>query len=106
MDKLEQIRELFKESQDFFNALGDPIRQELLLSMMGPEFLSVKELANRTKLTRPTISHHLKIMKNANIISEVKKGRQTFYRPQAGEKFYIVKELIKTIDTVIENGEK
>jgi ArsR family transcriptional regulator len=106
MDGIEHIRILFQGSQAFFTALGDPIRQELLLNMMNGELLSVKELAGRTKLSRPTISHHLKVLKDANIIVEHKKGRQIFYRPQPGEYFYVVKELIDSIDTIIKKEEK
>lgn len=101
VDKIEDIRRLFKRNQAFFIALGDPIRQELLLSMMYGELLSVKELASRTSISRPTVSHHLKVLKNANIIAEHKKGRQIFYRPQPGEYFDVVKELIDTIDKAI-----
>jgi DNA-binding transcriptional ArsR family regulator len=106
MDDVEHIRILFRGSQAFFTALGDPVRQELLLAMMSGELLSVKELAGRTNLSRPTISHHLKILKEANIIVEHKNGRQIFYQPQPGEYFYIVKELIDSIDTIIKKGEK
>ena len=105
MTKSSKITELFQKTQPFFNALGDPVRQELLLCMKNGEVLSVKELTARTKLSRPTISHHLKILKKANIIVEHKKGRQIFYRPQPGEYYGYVKELIDNIDEAIKQEE-
>lgn len=101
MQDVEKIRSLFTASRPFFTALCDPVRQDLMLDMMCGEWLSVKELTSRSKLSRPAISHHLKVLKDAHIIIEHKEGRQTFYRPQPGEYFYVVKELIDTIDTVI-----
>ena len=101
MNHINRIAVLFQESRPFLNAVGDSTRQKLLSTMMSGEILSVKELASQTNLSRPTISHHLKILKEAHIIVEQKKGRQIFYRPQAGEYFYIVKELIDTIDQVL-----
>ncbi len=101
MEKTKRIKTLFEQSLPFFVALGDPVRQQLLLSMINGEVLSVQELAGRTKLSRPTISHHLKILKDAHLIEEHKKGRQTFYQPQAGKHFYTVKTLLEEIDKVI-----
>jgi ArsR family transcriptional regulator, arsenate/arsenite/antimonite-responsive transcriptional repressor len=102
VSKNNQIEQLFRQSRPLFVALGDPVRQELLLNMMNGEVLSVKELAAKTNLSRPTISHHLRILKEAQIIVEHKKGRQTFYRPQPGEYFYTVKRLLETIDIKIQ----
>lgn len=103
MKRIEDTRVLFQKSQLFFAALGDPVRQELLISMMGPEWLSVKGLTSRTKLSRPTISHHLKVLKEANIIIEHKVGREIFYQPQPGENYAAVKELMNIIDQTIKN---
>lgn len=100
--KIDRIKVLFDKSQPFFNALGDPVRQDLLRFMMSGELLSVKELAAHTSLSRPTISHHLKVLKEANIITEHKKGREIFYRPQPGEYFYTVKELMDTIHEILQ----
>lgn len=106
MSKEERICVLFEKSRAVLNALGDSVRQDLLLGMMGTEALSVQQLADRTSLSRPTISHHLRVLREAGIIVEYKKGRQIFYRIQRGEYFDTVKELILTLDTVIEEGEK
>ena len=96
-----RARMLFKKSQVFFAALGDPVRQELLMNMMEGERLSVKELTSRTNLSRPTVSYHLKVLKQANVIIEHKAGREIFYQPQPGENYQAVKELMGIIDTHI-----
>ena len=101
MKKENRIKTLFQQSSPLFVALGDSVRQELISNMLNGEVLSVEELASRTKLSRPTISHHLKILKDANLIVEHKNGRQTFYKPQVGEHFYTVKKLLDEIDTLI-----
>lgn len=98
-------RTLFHKSLLFFAALGDPVRQELLMSMMDTPRLSVKDLTSRTQLSRPAISHHLKVLKDANIIVEQKKGREIFYRPQPGENYKAVKELMDIIDRQIKRQE-
>lgn len=106
MKRIDHVTSLFQRSRPFFSALGDPVRQTLLLTMLQGELLSVKELTQRTNLSRPTVSHHLKILKQAGIIVEQKKGRQIFYCPQPGEYFYIAKELLETIDKELKNKGK
>ena len=44
-----------------------------------PKGLSVKEITNTTKLSRPAISHHLKILKNAGLVDSVQVGTSNIY---------------------------
>lgn len=97
MDQVEKIRQLFTQSLPLFNALGDPIRQQLILLMMDGARQSVAELASQTNLSRPTISHHLKILKDAHIITSQKVGTRIYYCPQMGAYFEPIKELVNTI---------
>lgn len=101
MSDAKRIEHLFKHSLPFFNALGDPVRQKLMIMMMNGEHLSVKQLTAGTQLSRPTISHHLKVLKNAHLIIERKVGREIYYQPQPGDYFYTVKDLMDTIDKAI-----
>ena len=107
MDQLEKIRHLFTQSLPLFNALGDPIRQQLILLMLDGSRKSVAELAAQTDLSRPTISHHLKILKDAHIVTSRKVGRKIYYRPTMGRYFTSVAELAVTIDELdVEKGNK
>lgn len=98
------LSKLFKQSLPFFTALGDEVRQQLLLLMMDGVSRSVSELTAQTLLSRPAVSHHLKILKQAGIIVEQKKGRHIYYRPQPGQYFETVKLLITEIDNAIKHG--
>lgn len=104
MSDLERICYLFKESLPLFSALGDPVRQQLLLLMMEGRRKSVAELAAMTELSRPTVSHHLKVLKDAHILAEEKEGTKTYYHPQMGEYFQPVKELVEAVSRM-EKGE-
>lgn len=44
-----------------------------------PRGLSVKEITNTTKLSRPAISHHLKILKNAGLVDSIQSGTSNIY---------------------------
>ncbi len=97
MNHVETLRQLFTESLPLFSALGDPVRQQLVLLMMDGKRRSVAELAQETDLARPTISHHLRILKDAHIIASHKVGRKIYYQPQMGQYFTPVKELVNTV---------
>ena len=104
MHDTSRLAGLFQQSLPFFTALGDEVRQQLLLLMMDGVSRSVAELTAHTQLSRPAISHHLKILKDAGVIVEQKKGRHIYYHPQPGQYFETVKMLIDEIDDVIKNG--
>jgi DNA-binding transcriptional ArsR family regulator len=89
---------LFERSLPFFTALGDEVRQQLLLLMMDGVPRSVAELTMHTQLSRPAISHHLKILKQAGMIDEQKKGRHIYYHPKLGQYYEVIKTLIDEID--------
>ena len=60
-------------------ALGDPTRRtifELLLERP----CSVGELARDMPVTRPAVSQHLKVLKNAGLVVDARSGKQRIYR--------------------------
>ncbi len=100
MHDAKRMRELFEESLPLFSALGDPIRQQLILLMMEGARKSVAELAATMELPRPTVSHHLKVLKEAHILTEEKVGTKIYYCPQLGEYFRPVKELVNMVSEI------
>ena len=65
-----------------FKALGDPVRLRLL-SLIGAHQggeVCVCELTDAFNLTQPTISHHLKVLREAGIITSERRGTWVYYR--------------------------
>jgi|SRR2546430_16394991 len=65
-----------------FKALGDPVRLRLLsmiASHAGGE-ACVCDLTDPFDLTGPTISHHLKVLREAGIITGERRGTWVYYR--------------------------
>lgn len=80
-EDLKQLSEDFSACREMLTALGDENRQHLLLIMLeGPCFGSrVIDIAKRTHLSRPAVSHHIKILKDAGIIRSRKEGTMIYY---------------------------
>ena len=65
-----------------FKALGDPVRIRLV-SLIGAHQggeVCVCDLTTAFDLTQPTISHHLKVLRQAGIIDSQRRGTWVYYR--------------------------
>ncbi|WP_026117273.1 ArsR/SmtB family transcription factor [Nocardiopsis alkaliphila] len=65
-----------------FKALGDPVRLRLLsmiASRAGGE-VCVCDLTSAFELSQPTISHHLKLLREAGLIAAERRGTWVYYR--------------------------
>jgi len=63
---------------DSLKALGDPHRQNIL-RLLARQEMGACEIIQAIGLAQPTIAHHLKILKQAGLISSQKEGKFVFY---------------------------
>ncbi|TAF55993.1 MAG: ArsR family transcriptional regulator [Sphingobacteriia bacterium] len=61
-----------------FKALNDPTRREIL-ELLKKKDLTAGEIADRFQISKPSISHHLDLLKQAGLVSAVKEGQYQFY---------------------------
>ncbi len=79
---IENLASDFKKCQKILVALGDENRQHMILEMMKMEKCSgvrVNEITERTHLSRPAVSHHLQILKNAGILKMRREATKNYY---------------------------
>jgi DNA-binding transcriptional ArsR family regulator len=62
-----------------FVAMGDPQRQRLLLAFEPGERLTVGQLCAASPLNRATVSHHLKLLRHANVLGSEKVGKEIYH---------------------------
>ncbi|KMZ40064.1 MULTISPECIES: metalloregulator ArsR/SmtB family transcription factor [Bacillales] len=94
----EAIIEKFKLATPIFQALGDVNRQEIIMILLENSNLNVNQLAEKVSISRPAVSHHLKILKQAGLITANKSGKETFYSLSSTEFLKHVKDLIVNIE--------
>ncbi|HZK72050.1 MAG TPA: metalloregulator ArsR/SmtB family transcription factor [Clostridia bacterium] len=68
---------------EVIKALGDETRIEILV-IIGKKELNATEISSKCILSRPTISHHLQILKRANILTAKKEGKEIYYSINMG----------------------
>ncbi|MER7847680.1 metalloregulator ArsR/SmtB family transcription factor [Kitasatospora sp. NPDC096077] len=67
---------------DVFSALANPVRRKLLESLRaGPR--AAGELAGEFELSRPAVSEHLAVLRNARLVREEPRGRHRYYHLEA-----------------------
>jgi ArsR family transcriptional regulator len=63
----------------FTKAIADETRQKIM-KICCCEWLSVNEIVAHLKVTQPTVSHHLAILREAGLVNVREEGKQTFYQ--------------------------
>ncbi|NHO84054.1 transcriptional regulator [Micromonospora chalcea] len=69
---------------DVFAALANPTRREVLRLLRDEGEQPVQRLADRFEMRRPSLSEHLRVLKDAGLVTERPVGRQRVYalRPE------------------------
>ncbi len=84
MEIQKEINELaanFEACHKTLSAIGDETRQHIILEMMRMDYNGsrVIEISEKTNLSRPAVSHHLQILKEAGIVKMRREGTMTYY---------------------------
>jgi len=63
---------------DAFKALSDPTRRKIL-QLLKERDLSAGEIADQFNISKPSISHHLSILKQAKLVQDERQGQSIVY---------------------------
>ena len=85
--RMQEITSKFKECRKAISAMGDETRQLILIALLESDFngIRVGEITKKTHLSRPAVSHHLKILKEAEIVNLRREGTKNYYYMDANE---------------------
>ena len=61
-----------------FKALADKTRQDIL-ELLGEEEMNVTDICSEFRVSQPTVSHHLHILKNSGLVDYRKDGKNIYY---------------------------
>ena len=63
---------------DAFKALSDPSRRRML-QLLADRDMTAGEIAACFEMTKPSVSHHLGILKNAGLVDDERRGQNIVY---------------------------
>lgn len=93
------VLEQFKLTTPIFQALGDVNRQQIIMMLLENKSLNVSQITEKMGISRPAVSHHLKILKQAELIAADRNGKEIFYTVSAREFLKQIKDLIIAIES-------
>lgn len=71
-------------SSDVFNAVAEPQRRSILEFLAGDE-RSVNEIVDALEVAQPSVSKHLRVLRDVGLVRARREGRQMMYRTNATE---------------------
>jgi DNA-binding transcriptional ArsR family regulator len=86
---------------DTFKALADPTRREIL-KMLNDKSLAAGDIAKAFNISKPSLSHHLNILKNAELVMAERDGQNIIYSLNAS----VVQEFVQQIMEFFDIGEE
>jgi ArsR family transcriptional regulator len=66
------------DTVEFGKALADETRQKIM-ALCCCQQLSVNDIVEALDVSQPTVSHHLKVLKNAGLVHAERRGKQVLY---------------------------
>jgi ArsR family transcriptional regulator len=66
------------DTVEFAKALADETRQKIM-ALCCCQWISVNEIVDKLDVAQPTVSHHLKILKQAGLVQSQRRGKQVLY---------------------------
>ena len=97
-ERIAEITQGFEACRNAFTAIGDETRQLILLVLLQSDLSGIRvgEIAEKNHLTRPSVSHHLQILKEAGIVNMRREGTRNYYYISADEtQWKALAELVK-----------
>jgi ArsR family transcriptional regulator, arsenate/arsenite/antimonite-responsive transcriptional repressor len=89
-------------SNEAFKAIADPTRREILRLLRRGE-MTAGDLAQRFDMTKPTMSHHFSVLKDADLLTSRRDGQQIWY----GLNTTVVQDLMAwAMDLILSEGRK
>ena len=86
---------------DVWTAMADPTRRKIL-SLLKQNDMNAGEIAEHFNMTKPSISHHLNQLKQANLVTAEKKGQNIIYSLNLS----VVEEILQLISELADRKEE
>ena len=82
-----------------FKCLSDPTRRQILIALVEKDSLNVGQITERTHLSQPAISHHLKELRLADLVEMRSVGNENFYHANLDPFMDKLKKLLQEWET-------
>lgn len=100
----EETMDLFRKGMPIFGIFQDENRQKIIILLCKNKELTVNQITDEMDLSRPAVSHHLKLMLDAGVIAVNKVGKERLYRVSLDETVQMLKDLTASLEKSISSN--
>lgn len=94
----QKTMQLLKQAIPVFDMLKDEKRQEILMLLFEQGATSVNKITEQVSLSRPAVSHHLKLLSQAGLVFATKQGKERYYELQFGDTIEHLRNLLESLE--------
>jgi ArsR family transcriptional regulator, arsenate/arsenite/antimonite-responsive transcriptional repressor len=76
---VDDVLKSFRQCSSLFQALADSARQDIIMLLASEDRLNVNAIAEQMHLSRPAVSHHLKVLLQAGLVKMERESRENYY---------------------------
>ncbi len=108
MPDFKELKQEFAASSELLVALGDLKRQAIIIKLLEAEHicdgLQVPDLTEATGLSRPAVSHHLKVLRDAKLVDFKSVGTKNYYfLAHDLASINLLRQMLNTVASVMED---
>lgn len=89
---------MLSECIPVFTMLQDETRQEILMLLFDNHGMTVTELTGQLSLSRPAVSHHMKLLLDSGLVTVEKNGKERIYSLCMEHAVGLLKNLLASIE--------
>lgn len=89
---------IFRAGIPILTMLQDENRQQILVMLCKTDKMTVNQITEQLALSRPAVSHHLKLMRDAGLLSVSKVGTERYYSVEMAETLALLKALTASLE--------
>lgn len=94
------VRDIYLFKTTVLRALSDQTRQGIIILLGKHQSLCVNDLAAYFNVSRPTVSHHLHVLKEAKMVRSSKNGKEVYYTLNVRYIRRAIRNLNRIVDSI------
>jgi ArsR family transcriptional regulator, arsenate/arsenite/antimonite-responsive transcriptional repressor len=95
---IRQVAKTFAKCGPLFQAMGEPARQRIIVLLAETEEMNVTELTEKIDLSRPAVSHHLKVLRQAGLITARRAGTENHYKLAIDDALVLLRRFVDEVE--------
>jgi ArsR family transcriptional regulator, arsenate/arsenite/antimonite-responsive transcriptional repressor len=95
---IRQVAKTLARCGPMFLAMGEPARQQIILLLAETEAMNVSELTDKIDLSRPAVSHHLKVLRQVGLITARREGTENHYMLAIDDALILLRRFVDEVE--------